>query len=107
VTTYIILCGYTQAGLKTINESPERLERARKIGDRYNVEIKQFYLTMGQFDLVLVIDAPSDDAVAKFCLSVSSLGALKMTTLRAFDEREYREVIRDLIIDSGFGTERE
>ena len=102
MTTYIILCTYTQTGLKTINESPERLDRARKIGARYQVEIKDFHLTMGQYDVVLLVEAPDDAAVAKFCLSVASAGAVHTTTLRAFDEAEYREVIRDLIVSSGF-----
>lgn len=107
MTTYIILCSYTSVGLRTIHESPERLEKARRTGTRYDVEIKDFYLTMGQFDIVLIVVAPSDDAVAKFCLSLSSEGAVKTTTLRAFNESEYREVIHDLVVSSGFGVGRE
>jgi len=56
-------------------------------------EIKQFYLTMGQYDFVVVLDAPSDETVAKFALAIGSRGNVRTETLRAFTESEYRQII--------------
>ena len=44
------------------------------------VEIKHLYLTSGESDLVIFVDAPSGDNVAKFALAVSSLGNVRTRT---------------------------
>lgn len=51
---------------------------------------------MGVYDLVAVIEAPNDDAVAKFVLALASAGNVRTTTLNAFPEAEYREIIAAL-----------
>jgi len=59
-------------------------------------EIKEFYLVMGQYDIVLIVEAPDDRTMAKATLAVGSLGNVRTETLRAFTEDEYRKVIADL-----------
>ena len=59
-------------------------------------EIKAFYLTMGQYDIVLVVEAPDDNTVAKLALSIGSLGSVRTQTLRAFTEGEFRKLIAGL-----------
>ena len=55
--------------------------------------MKDVYLTMGGYDLVITLEAPSDDAVAKFALAVGATGNARSTTLKAFTEKEYRRII--------------
>ena len=56
-------------------------ELAKKVG----VEIKQLFLTSGDCDIVLIVDAPDGDNVAKFALLLGSLGSVRtrMTRLLA------------------------
>ena len=51
---------------------------------------------MGQYDIVLIVEAPDDRTMAKATLAVGSLGNVRTETLRAFTEDEYRKVIADL-----------
>ena len=59
-------------------------------------KVLAFYLVMGQYDAVLVAEAPDDETVAKLALSIGSLGAIRTETFRAFTEDEYRKVIAAL-----------
>jgi uncharacterized protein with GYD domain len=46
--------------------------------------------------MVLILDAPDDEAAAKFALSVGSGGNIRTTTLKAFSEKNYRAIIESL-----------
>lgn len=94
--TYISLITYTQQGIENIKESPKRLDAAKKLLKDMGGELKDFYLTMGQYDIVVVAEAPSDDVMARFALAVGSLGNVRTTTLKAFPEAEYRKIIEGL-----------
>ncbi len=94
--TYISLINYTDQGVRNIKDSPKRLDAAKKLLKDLGGEFKQFYLTMGSHDIVVVAEAPSDDAMAKFLLALSSLGNIRTTTLKAFPEAEYRKIIQGL-----------
>ncbi len=55
-----------------------------------------FYLTMGRYDIVTIVDAPDPETVAKILLTTTSGGAITSETLQAFTEAEYRKVISEL-----------
>jgi len=54
------------------------------------------YMTLGAYDMVSVLEAPNDEAVAKFVLSAASGGNIRTTTLKAFSEADYRKVLGTL-----------
>jgi uncharacterized protein with GYD domain len=70
-----------------------RLARERKRG-KHGAEIKQLFMTMGAHDLVLVVEATGDEAVAKVALVLGAAGNIRTTTMKAFSEAEYRELTR-------------
>ena len=96
MATYIILINYTDQGVRNVKESPKRLDAAKKLLKSMGGEFKQFYLTMGAYDLATIVEAPNDEAIAKFALVVGSLGNIRTTTLKAFPEDEYRKIIAAL-----------
>ena len=96
MATYIILINYTDQGIRNIKDSPKRLDAAKKMLKTMGGEIKDFYLTMGSYDLAIVAEAPSDDVIAKFSLASGSLGNIRTTTLKAFPEAEYRKIVGTL-----------
>ena len=55
--------------------------------------MKAFYLTMGRCDMVVIVEAPSDEAAAAVMLSVGRLGNVRTETLKAFPDAEYRDII--------------
>ena len=94
--TYIVLTNFTQKGIENIKESPTRLAAVKEAAQRMGGEVKAFYLTMGRHDIVLVAEAPNEEALAKLLLSIGAQGNVRTETLRAFTEDEYRKIIAEL-----------
>ena len=77
-------------------ESPRRLDAARELARQFGAEFKDFYMTIGPYDIVARIEAPNDEALAKFVLASAAAGNVRTTTLKAFTEAEYREITQAL-----------
>ena len=97
MATYIILANYTDQGIASVKKSPDRLDGARELARSLGAELKDFYLTMGSYDIVCTLESPSDEAAAKFALTIGSLGNVRTTTLRAFPEAEFRDIVQALL----------
>lgn len=93
---YIALINWTDKGIKEIEGSPDRVDKARALAKKLGGDFEQFYMTMGGYDLVAVMEMPSDEAVAKFALTSAKGGHIRTTTLKAFDEASYRKIIKSL-----------
>ncbi len=93
MATYIMLSRFTEQGLQTIKDGPARLEAAKNTLQGLGAELKDFYLTVGQYDAVAVVEAPDDETVARASLAIGSLGNVRLETLRAFTEEEYRKIV--------------
>ncbi|MEP6635706.1 MAG: GYD domain-containing protein [Acidobacteriota bacterium] len=91
--TYISLVRWTQQGVSNIKDSPRRLDAGRQAFSEIGVQIKQVHMTMGRYDLIMVMEAPSDDAVATALLSLASQGNVQTETLKAWSEDEYRQIV--------------
>jgi uncharacterized protein with GYD domain len=96
MATYISLIQYTQQGMQKIKESPSRLDHAKKGYEAAGGKIKDFYLTMGEYDIVVIAELPNDEAAAKLALTLGSAGNIRTRTSRAFTESEYRKLIQSL-----------
>ncbi len=94
--TYFVLINWTDQGIRNIKDSPKRVDAAKKAIKGIGGEVKAFYMLQGSFDAVLIVEVPSDEALAKFLLTISSLGNVRTTTMRAYPEAEYRKIIGEL-----------
>ena len=93
---YIMLTNWTEQGIKNVKESPKRLDAAKALAKKFNGEVVEFYMTTGAHDMVVMLEAPDDEAAAKFALSLGSSGNVRTTTLKAFSEQSYRSIIGSL-----------
>jgi uncharacterized protein with GYD domain len=93
---YITLCKFTQQGLANIKASPERTrqakEAAKKMGGRYI----GVWWTMGEYDLVVVGEGPDDQTMMLSLLQSAGLGNVTTTTMRAFSEEEFAQIVAKL-----------
>jgi uncharacterized protein with GYD domain len=96
MSIYVMLMNYTEQGIGNIKGSPKRADAARFLAKSCGAELKDLYLTMGEYDLIAIVEAEEDDAVAKFALALGSIGNVRSTTLKAFTEQEYRTIIETL-----------
>lgn len=96
MSSYFILGSYTDQGIRNIKESPKRVDIARDLAKSLGAEFKEFYLAMGAYDFIVKLEAPSDDIVAGFVLAIGSRGNARTTTLRAYTETEFRNIVGKL-----------
>ena len=94
--THIILANWTQEGIKSVKESPNRLDAAKAVFKAAGAELKEFYLVQGRYDMVVIAEGSDAETTAKLALAIGSAGAIRTETLRAFTEDEYRKIIADL-----------
>ena len=93
---YVILANWTDQGARSAKDSPRRLDAAKKALKDMGGEFRTFYLTMGDYDIVAVYEAPDDAVAARFNLQLGMLGNIRTRTLKAFPEAAYREIIGSL-----------
>jgi uncharacterized protein with GYD domain len=93
---YILLLNWTDQGVKTLRESPKRLDAGRELAKKLGGEIRDFYLTTGACDMVAIADAPDDETMVKINLSLAMGGNVRTTTLKAFSEDIYRKIVGSL-----------
>jgi uncharacterized protein with GYD domain len=91
--TYIMLSKWTDQGVRHVKDSPDRLAAARQLCRQHGAEMTAFYMTMGIYDMVVIIDAPNDEAFARLAISIAKGGNIRSATLKAFDEAQYRKII--------------
>lgn len=90
--TYIVLANFTDQGIKSIKESPDRLSAFRAMADKAGIAIKSVHYTVGTYDLVTIVEG-SDEAVTTALLKQGSLGSIRTHTLRAFSPEEMKAMI--------------
>jgi uncharacterized protein with GYD domain len=96
MTTYVMLANWTDQGIRAVKESPRRLDAARKALQDMGGDFKSFFLTMGDFDMVAIYEAPDDAVAARFTMQLGQLGNVRTRTLKAFPEAAYREIVATL-----------
>ena len=94
--TYVTLVHYTEQGVKTFKDLPARLEHTKKAGEALGAKLTAFYLTMGQYDAIVITEAPDDETVAKLALAAGGRGNVRTETLRAFTEDEAKRLAAEL-----------
>jgi uncharacterized protein with GYD domain len=96
VPTYIMLGNWTEQGARNAKDSPKRLDAAKKLLKDMGGDFKTFYLTMGEYDVVAVYEAPDDAVAARFTIQLGMQGSVRTRTLKAFPEAAYRAIITSL-----------
>jgi uncharacterized protein with GYD domain len=91
--TYINLANWTDQGIRNIKEAPQRIDAFKKAIQAAGGRLTGFYLTMGKYDLVTIIDAPNDEAMANIAIGTGSKGSVRTVTLKAFTEDQFRTMV--------------
>jgi len=58
--------------------------------------LERAYWTVGSYDMVTVFEAPDEEALSAHLLEIGSLGNIRTTTLRAYDEQEMSGILQRL-----------
>ena len=94
--SYVMLANWTDQGARQVKDSPKRVDTARKALIEMGGEFKSLYMTMGDYDLIVIYEAPDDAVAARFTLLLGQMGSVRTRTLKAFPEAAFREIINSL-----------
>src|SRR5437868_4945845 len=87
--TYLVLMNWTDQGAKDFKGSPSRADDGREEMAKLGVTMKDIYWTVGPYDLVLLCDAPDEEAMTTSLLRIGAAGNVRTTTMRAFSRPEF------------------
>jgi uncharacterized protein with GYD domain len=93
---FIASLNWTDQGIRNVKESPKRSEAARKLAKKLGIEIKELYLTSGDADIVVILETPNGDNVAKFAMAIGAQGNVRTRTVRAWTQAEMQKMISEL-----------
>jgi len=94
--TYVTLIKWTEQGMKAVKDALTRLEAAEKAAAAGGGKFVGAYVTMGDYDLVVIAEGPSDEDAAAANLAIASQGNVRTTTMRAFTKAEFAEILKKL-----------
>ena len=95
MATYVVLLRFTEEGRKNIGDV-SGLDAAKQAAEQMGLQWKQWYMTFGRYDAVVVLEAPDDDTFMKFALSQAKTGTTVSETLKAFTEDDFRRIVASL-----------
>ena len=91
--TFVVLYRFTHQGLKNIKGTVKRAEEIRKENEARGFKVIGTYWTQGQYDLVAVLEAPSEEAMMAGLFNIAEAGNVHSETLRAFTEAEMERIL--------------
>lgn len=93
MATYIMLSTLTDEGRKTLKERPERLQEVNKEIESMGARVTSQYAVMGGYDFVNIIEAPTNEVMARLAVELGSRGTIKIMTLPAIGVNEFVDIL--------------
>lgn len=91
--TYVLLTTFTDAGIEHVRDSPERTRHAKELVESLGGTWREFFVTMGRYDGVVIADFPDDETAAQAVLTLAESGNVTTETLRAFGLDEFEGIV--------------
>jgi len=91
---YVMLTTLTDEGRKTIEEKPERIKEVNKEVEGMGVKILTQYALLGQYDFINILEAPSNEAIAKVGIQLGARGTLQTMTLVAMPLDDFIAILK-------------
>ena len=92
MATFITTVKFTQQGIKGIDESTKRAAAFKASAKKLGVKVTNVYWTLGEYDGLLILEAPNDETATIALLHLRQLGNVHTTTVRAFTATEMDKI---------------
>ena len=86
--TYVVLYRFTDEGRKDIKKSVLRAQEVREQNESRGFHVLGHLWTQGRYDLVTIVEAPSEEAMMSGLFSIAEAGNVTSETLRGFTDEE-------------------
>ena len=97
MATYILLGNFTDQGIRNVKDTTKRTAAVRDMAKKAGATAKEFYWTLGQYDVVAIFEAPDDATMTSLALSIGTLGNVRTKILRAFTTDEINPILGRMV----------
>jgi uncharacterized protein with GYD domain len=91
--TYVMLLNFTDQGIRNVKDTTKRVDAIRELAKSVGVTVRDIYWTLGQYDIIAILDAPDEVAAIALGLSIGKAGNVRTQTLRAFSQVEMGPIL--------------
>jgi uncharacterized protein with GYD domain len=91
--TYIALSNFTDQGVRDVKNTTKRADAVQAAAKKFGAKMTHIYWTLGQYDLVAIIEAPNDESATAFALAIGAGGNVRTQSLRAFSKDEMNGIL--------------
>ena len=96
MSTYVTLGRFTDQGMRDIKNLPQRLLDSSKSIEAAGGRLVDFYMIMGEYDYVAIIEAPSDEFAMTLLFETARGGSARTTTFKAFTRADLERMVEKL-----------
>jgi uncharacterized protein with GYD domain len=93
MATFISTIKLTDQGIKEIHDTTKRASAFKGVAKSLGVKVVGQYWTLGQFDGLLIFDAPDGETATAAMLQLGSLDYVHTSTVRAFTASEMDKIL--------------
>jgi uncharacterized protein with GYD domain len=91
---YIMISTLTDEGRKTIKKHPDRIEEVNREIENMGANVLAQYALLGQYDFITILDAASNEAIARISIEMGARGTVQIVTLPAIPVDEFIEKMK-------------
>ena len=96
MATYIALSSFTDQGIRDVKNTVKRADGVKQAAKKFGAEMTHIWWTLGNYDLVAIIEAKDEQSATAFALAVGMGGNVRTQTLRAFSRQEMEGILGKL-----------
>ena len=93
MATFITTIKFTPQGIKDIAHTTKRAAAFKASAKKRGVKVRDMYWTLGDYDGVIILEAPDDETATTALLHLGALGNVHTTTCRAFTAGEMDAIL--------------
>jgi uncharacterized protein with GYD domain len=94
--TYIGLLSFTDKGIQGVKDTTKRAAAAKEAAKKFGVNMREIFWTMGEYDLVCVLEADDEQSLTAFNLATAMQGNVRTRSLRAYTASEMDKALAKL-----------
>lgn len=91
---YILLSTLTDDGRKTVKSKPERIKEVNKEIEGMGAKVLGQYAVLGMYDFVNIVEAPSNETMAKISVALGARGTIQLMTLPAMTIDDFIKTLK-------------
>jgi uncharacterized protein with GYD domain len=93
MATYLTTIKFTQQGIQDIAQTTKRAATFNAAAKKWGVKVSNVYWTMGDYDGLLIFDAPDDETATAAILHLGATGSVHTSTVRAFTATDMDHIL--------------